>query len=68
MSTQNVDAVAPEATVVIPPPEIRKLADTTADYVAKNGPSFEVMVMEKESSNAKFSFLKKDDLYRAYYD
>ena len=54
--------------ILVPPFELRKLADTTAGYVAKNGQSFELMVMEKEAQNPKFSFLLRDDKHRPYYD
>lgn len=36
--------------------------------MAKNGPSFEELVIKAEANNIKFSFLKQDDPYRAYYD
>jgi len=45
-----------------------EIADKTAEYVAKNGSAFEEIVMKSESNNPKFSFLKPNDPYRAYYD
>jgi splicing factor 3A subunit 1 len=54
--------------IIIPPPEIRKIADKTAEYVAKNGSGFEEIVKSSEASNPKFSFLKTNDPYRAYYE
>ena len=36
--------------------------------MAKNGPSFEELVIKAEANNIKFSFLKQDDPYRSYYD
>lgn len=68
--------------VIIPPPEIRsnihlifgildillEIADKTAEYVAKNGSAFEEIVQRSEANNAKFSFLKAHDPYRAYFE
>lgn len=36
--------------------------------MAKNGASFEELVIKAEANNPKFSFLKHDDPYRGYYD
>lgn len=44
------------------------MADKTAEYVAKNGSTFEDLVLQKELSNPKFCFLKRGDTYRAYYE
>ena len=57
-----------EPVIVIPPPEIRKVLDKTAHFVARNGPSFEERIKENEKMNNKFSFLNVNDPYRAYYD
>lgn len=46
----------------------KEIADKTAEFVAKNGPSFEELVIKAEANNTKFSFLKSDDPYRSYYD
>eukprot|EP01016_Furgasonia_blochmanni_P005765 TRINITY_DN12269_c0_g1_i15.p1 TRINITY_DN12269_c0_g1~~TRINITY_DN12269_c0_g1_i15.p1 ORF type:complete len:755 (+),score=132.50 TRINITY_DN12269_c0_g1_i15:33-2297(+) len=54
--------------LIIPPAEIRKFADKTAEFVAKNGSSFEELVMKSEANNPRFSFLKPNDPYRAYYE
>ncbi|CAD8102085.1 unnamed protein product [Paramecium primaurelia] len=54
--------------IVIPPPNIKKYADKTAEYVAKNGATFEDLVMQKELSNPNFCFLRRDDPYRPYYE
>lgn len=54
--------------VIIPPPDIKTVVDKTATYVAKNGPSFEQLIMRKEQNNPKFNFLRyPDDPYRPYY-
>jgi len=57
-----------EVDVIIPPAEIRKIADKTAEYVAKNGSAFEQIVAQSESNNPKFSFMKPNDPYRAYFE
>jgi len=54
--------------MILPPPRIKEIIDKTAEFVAKNGASFEELVMKSEVNNPKFSFLKKDDPYRAYYE
>ena len=54
--------------VIIPPPEIKTIIDRTADYVARNGASFESLIMKVEERNPKFNFLRfPDDPYRPYY-
>lgn len=53
---------------MIPPPEIKSIIEKTANYVAKNGASFESMIMKVEANNIKFNFLKfNDDPYRPFY-
>ncbi|RKO92725.1 Pre-mRNA splicing factor PRP21 like protein-domain-containing protein, partial [Blyttiomyces helicus] len=54
--------------IIYPPPEIKKIADKTAQWIVKNGPLFEERIREKEQHNPKFCFLNKNDPYRAYYD
>ena len=56
------------AGIVIPPLNIKskkcyikEYADKTAEYVAKNGSTFEDLVMQKELSNPSFCFLRRDD-------
>ena len=34
----------------------------------RNGPTFEERIQQKEESNSKFSFLRFEDPYRAYYE
>ena len=54
--------------MIIPPPEIKAVIDKTAAYVAKNGSSFESLIMKVEANNPKFNFLRyHDDPYRPYY-
>ena len=57
-----------ELNVIVPPPDIRAIADKTADSVAKNGVEFEAKITAAYSQNPKFRFLNGDDPYRAYFD
>jgi splicing factor 3A subunit 1 len=62
------DAVSkPPAGVVLPPKDIRTIVEKTAGFVARNGPTFEDRVRQKEGANPKFSFLAENDAYNAYY-
>ncbi|KRX07549.1 SWAP/Surp [Pseudocohnilembus persalinus] len=56
------------AGIIIPPKDIREVADKTAKYVIDNGENFEQLVIMEEENNKQFYFLKKDDPYRAYYE
>jgi hypothetical protein len=47
---------------------LKEIIDKTSEFVAKNGAAFEELVIKAESNNPKFSFLKKDDPFRSYYD
>ncbi|CAK4157789.1 unnamed protein product [Aphanomyces euteiches] len=53
--------------LIYPPPEIRAVVDKTAQFVARNGRSFERKIAG-EVISAKFSFLKPSDPYNAYYE
>uniref|UniRef100_A0A8B9RMG6 Calcium homeostasis endoplasmic reticulum protein n=1 Tax=Astyanax mexicanus TaxID=7994 RepID=A0A8B9RMG6_ASTMX len=46
--------------------ELRNVIDKLAQFVARNGPEFEKMTMEKQKDNPKFSFLFGGD-YFGYY-
>ena len=55
--------------VIIPPPEIKKVVDKPAEFVAKNGSSFENLILKSEEKNPHFSFLRNPaDPYRPYYE
>lgn len=55
--------------IIIPPPEIRAVADKTAQFVARNGKSFEQRIFaSEEGKTAKFNFMKAFDPYHAYYE
>ena len=55
------------AGVVIPPKDIRKIVETTAGFVLRNGIPFETRIREKEKNNPKFCFLSENDPYAAFY-
>lgn len=55
--------------VIIPPPEIRAVVDKTAQFVARNGKSFEKRILESgEGKTSKFNFMKAYDPYHSYYE
>ncbi|KAK4527871.1 hypothetical protein GAYE_SCF46G5804 [Galdieria yellowstonensis] len=49
------------------PPDVEKIIEKTAIYVAKNGSSFEARVLEMNRNNPKFSFLLESDPFHSYY-
>lgn len=53
--------------VVIPPKDIRRIVETTAGFVARNGISFEDRIRDKERQNPKFCFLNPNDAYAPFY-
>jgi len=53
--------------IIYPPPDVRSIVDKTAEFVARNGETFENRIKAKESANLKFGFLNADDPYNAYY-
>ena len=57
----------PPAGVVLPPRDIRAIIEKTAGYVARNGPTFEDRIRDKEKYNPKFSFLSRNDAYQPFY-
>lgn len=55
--------------VIIPPPDIRAVADKTAQFVARNGKDFEQKILgSADGKTAKFNFMKVMDPYHAYYE
>ena len=55
--------------VIIPPPDIRAVVDKTAQFVARNGKSFEERILaSSEGKTPKFSFMKISDPYHVYYE
>lgn len=53
--------------LILPPPDIRAVVDKTAQFVARNGRSFERKIAG-ETASAKFAFLRPADPYHAYYE
>lgn len=53
--------------IIYPPPDLRKIVDNTAKYVAKNGSAFEERIKREHKDKPKFSFLFQDDPFNAYY-
>lgn len=67
-TAQIIDGIGkPPDNIVLPPKDIRKIIETTAGFVARNGANFEDRIRQKEVSNPKFSFLNPNDAYGGYY-
>lgn len=55
--------------VIQPPPDTRVVVDKTAQFVARNGKSFEVRILASaEGQSAKFNFMRLGDPYNSYYE
>jgi len=48
-----------------PPPDVMLIIDKMADYVARNGPEFEIVVRRR--NDERFRFVDDDHPYHAYY-
>ncbi|KAF0987967.1 hypothetical protein HZS_6849 [Henneguya salminicola] len=59
--------IVSEIGIIYPPPEVRSIIDKTAEFVHKNGIEFEEKIRQKETQNAKFNFLNRNDPYFKYY-
>lgn len=72
--TETVDVVAEQEKamhgkvtgIIIPPPGIREIVDKTAEFVAKNGKSFEEKILT--TKDKKFNFMRINDPFHAYYE
>ena len=53
--------------IIVPPPDKRVICDKTAEFVARNGPSFMKKIRATDPTGRKFSFLNGDDIYNAYF-
>jgi splicing factor 3A subunit 1 len=53
--------------LIIPPPELRQIADKAAALVAKHGDAFEQKLLLKDDLASKCSFIRKEDPFHAYY-
>lgn len=63
---QNGVSVLNEVGIIIPPPEVKEILETTAAFVGKN-PAFEARVLREHENDGRFSFLNSSDPYHAYY-
>ena len=54
-----------EPAVVPPPPDVKLIIDKMADYVARNGPEFEIVVRRR--NDERFRFVDADHPHHAYY-
>lgn len=54
--------------VIIPPPDVREVIETTVGYVVRNGPSFADRILQRDPNNPKFIFLNPSDPYNAFYE
>lgn len=55
--------------IIKPPPEIKAVVDKTAQFVARNGKSFEDRILSsEEGKSAKFHFMKPSHPFHAYYE
>ena len=55
--------------IIVPPPDIKAIVNKTAQFVARNGKSFEERILASdEGKTSKFNFLKAIDPYYAYYE
>jgi len=51
--------------IVPPPPDVKLIIDKMADYVARNGPEFEIVVRRR--NDERFRFVEADHPHHAYY-
>ncbi|CAL5220560.1 g2597 [Coccomyxa viridis] len=64
---KSVDTQTRAIGLIQPPPDIRAIVDKTADFVGRNGLTFEKKILANEANNVKFNFLRSTDPYHAYY-
>lgn len=55
------------SSVVVPPADMKQIADKLATYVAKNGDSFAQSVWAKSKNDTRFQFLAPNNVHHAYY-
>jgi len=53
--------------VIIPPPDIKAIADKTAKFVARFGKPFEIKIKLRNGQTGKFQFLAPENDFHAYY-
>eukprot|EP00742_Colponemidia_sp_Colp-10_P010281 GILJ01011287.1.p1 GENE.GILJ01011287.1~~GILJ01011287.1.p1 ORF type:complete len:358 (-),score=55.78 GILJ01011287.1:300-1373(-) len=63
-----IDAkLVPPSDILIPPNEVVSAIDKLVDFVVRNGPEFEQIVMTREKNNRRFEFLLPWSPHNAYY-
>lgn len=67
MAEKNIQSMEVPQGTVIPPPEIRKVVETTVAYILRNGMSFANRIREREDGNVRFAFLREGDAYHDFY-
>ncbi|TPX70591.1 hypothetical protein SpCBS45565_g01652 [Spizellomyces sp. 'palustris'] len=58
---------SPDRDISIPPPDPQAIIDKMASFVARNGPSFEAKVKEKNRGDPRFAFLLPWNEFHMYY-
>ena len=57
----------PETGIIVPPPDIKLVAERTAEFVRRVGVAFEAEIIQRNSKNKKFGFLQSTSPYYAFY-
>lgn len=52
--------------ILFPDNETRNIIDKLAQFVARNGPEFEIMTKSKQENNPKFAFLYGGEHFNYY--
>ena len=53
--------------VVEPPSSLKPMVEKTAEFISRNGREFEASLIQQDSKNDKFPFLRPSNLYHSYY-
>lgn len=63
---EAVSSPCSSSSVLFADQELRNVIDKLAQFVARNGPEFEKMTMDKQKDNPKFSFLFGGEFFSYY--
>lgn len=66
MSLHENGVEAEDVGIIIPPPDVKEILETTAAFVGKN-PALEARVLQEHNDDPRFFFLNGSDPYHAYY-
>eukprot|EP00737_Agarophyton_chilense_P003782 gb/GEZJ01004534.1/.p1 GENE.gb/GEZJ01004534.1/~~gb/GEZJ01004534.1/.p1 ORF type:complete len:612 (-),score=105.84 gb/GEZJ01004534.1/:493-2328(-) len=66
MGFQELETSLEGVGVIIPPPDVRKILETTAEFVARKA-AFEKLILQKNGEEPRFAFLHASNPYHAYY-